>query len=202
MKYQSKVKAQFSLKLSLPLRMLLPILIFTTIHCTVQAQKDWKLSGSVGLGHAPSMTYDGLEGTGQLLIFSGDLEYKKIIGRLQYSPLIKNSYKGDFENQLKTNFSFHGSLGYNATVTEKLHVPIMLSAGGSLLTYNFSLSGVGGDTFTEGSPQGGITISPYYLITNKLSVQTMLRYHKGFKTDEKHEPIDIIDLSIGLRLTL
>lgn len=161
-----------------------------------QDDKDWKLAGAMTYGYAPKLSFDGSEGTGNLLIFTGDLSYKKIIGRLQYSTLLNNSYN------IKTSFSFHGSLGVNVSITENFYVPVMLSGGGSVFTYRASISGIGGSSFTEGSPQAGVTVAPYYQLTKNIGIQSMFRYHKGFTTNDDQTPIDVTDISIGVRLTL
>jgi len=186
MKYVSK---KFVLRVS---KIILSFLLFIAFNHNLQAQedKDWSLSGAITYGFAPKLSIDGFEDdkNGQLLIFSGDLSYKKFIGRLQYTTIL---------NESTTRIAFHGSLGVNVALADKLYVPVMLSGGGAIVTYRlFS------DSFTEGSPQIGVTVAPYYQITKHLAIQSIFRYHKGFKTNDDQRPVDLTDLSIGLRLTL
>jgi hypothetical protein len=79
----------------------------------------------------------------------------------------------------------------------------MVTAGGSFITYKNGFNGsTGGAVFTDGSPQLGVTISPYYLINEHVALMGTFRYLKGFVATDRSKAIELTKLSLGIRFTL
>ena len=156
------------------------------------------LSLSVGAsaGYAPLLTYGRSDRSGGEIALFADLEYGKAIGRFQFTYLLPGTVAND---NLKSGYAFHGSLGYNAPVTAQLSVPLMLTGGVSIV--RFTAFGSAG-TFTDASPQIGLTVSPYYKINDQIALQLALRYIHGFVADTRSDPIHLADALIGIRYTL
>jgi len=152
------------------------------------------------MGHMLNMTYGSNTGTANFLGIFGDLEIKRIIGRAQLTYVFPASFDGS--SNFDSGSGFHGSLGYNLKITDKIRLPLFLTAGASLIQYRNGIFGSQGDLFTDVSPQIGVTLSPYYKLTKNISVQATTRYLKGSKGGHRSQPIDITNISLGLRLTI
>ncbi len=179
-------------------RSLILICLIQLIALSTQAQLS--LSGGITYNYSPSLSYGERQDVGSLFSVFGDLEYQQIIGRLQFSSILAGTFES---GNLESGYGIHGSLGYNFAPTEQLRVPLMLTAGGSFITYNNGFNGsTSGSVFTDGSPQLGITISPYYLLNEHFALMGAFRYLKGFVATERSQAIDLTNLSIGIRFTL
>lgn len=165
---------------------------------TTQAQLS--LSGGFSFSHAPTLRYGNANETGNLFDVFADLQYKQVIGRAQYSSVLTGSVDS---GNMESGYGIHGSIGYSLPVTERLELPLMLTGGAAILTFNNGFSGsFAGDIFTDASPQFGVTISPHYRFTDHITAMGALRYLKGFETAEGNKAIDLLNLSVGIRLTL
>lgn len=154
------------------------------------------LSLGAAAGYAPILNYGSTEKSGAELALLADLEYGRIIGRLQFTYVLAGTVNS---SSLRSGYAFHGSLGYNARVSDQIFVPIMLTGGIGIISY--TAYGSSGTQFDAG-PQLGLTIAPYYKFTDQLSAFLSLRYIKGFIADRRSDPIDMADVLIGIRYTL
>lgn len=160
-----------------------------------QQNSSEPLSLSIGasVGYAPVLTFGNLEDSGAVIGLSGDLQYQNIIGQLDFVYVISETVSSDF---FTSGIGFFGSLGYKIVANENVHIPVMLTGGASIIEYRAF------DTFKDVSPQIGITLSPYYMLNEQMSVFAAFRYMKGFKGSESSDPIDVMGLTVGLRFTL
>jgi hypothetical protein len=158
----------------------------------------FELSIGGAIGYAPVLTHGNTKNNGAIVGVFGDLQIYKMIGRIQYtSALASTVSNGSFDR----GSALHGSIGVNVELTDRLQMPVMLAGGASFLTYTTSIFGGKGDTFQDVSPQIGIVITPYYLLTDNLALQGGLRYFKGFKGSDESEEINLMDISVGVRYT-
>lgn len=176
---------------------LLSLLMLSTLSLRAQLS----LSGGVSLGYAANLTYGERDDNGTLANIFADLQYKRIIGRIQYTGLLAGSFASE---NIESGFGVHGSLGYNIPITEQLHLPVMLSGGAAVITYNNGFNGSingSGSIFTDANPQFGVTLAPYFMLTEHLSVTSSLRFLRGFTVSEESETINLTDLALGIRYT-
>mgnify|MGYP006273530787 CR=1 FL=1 len=161
---------------------------------TAQLQSNKiELSLGASLGLAPALTYGNSEDSGALLNLFGDLRYQNVLGKLQFTYVLANT----LENESFSNgYGFFGALGYALPVNDRIEVPLMAIGGASIISYNAQ------GNFKDVSPQVGFAITPLYRINESLSLYTSLRYLKGFKGSEDSDPIDVMDLTVGIRITL
>jgi hypothetical protein len=176
------------------------LLMLAGVNANLQAQSgDLSLSGGISAGYAPTLTYGNEESSGLLTSLFGDLQYNKLIGRLQASIVLPGSVGID---NFESGYGFFGSLGYNPSLTDKLHLPLMVTGGAAFVSYNNSFGGSPGSTFTDVSPQVGFVVSPYYQLSSLLSLQAAFRWMKGFAAGVESDPINVALASLGIRLTL
>jgi len=157
------------------------------------------LSVGGSLGYAPRLSYGSSNASGALVNLFGDLQYNKLIGRLEASFVLPGSVN---DSNFKTGTGLYGSLGYNAAITDKLHIPLMLSGGAAFISYSNSYNGSQGNNFNDVSPQIGFDVSPYYQLNKIISLQVAFRYMKCFTSSSGNEAIDVSMISLGVRLTL
>ena len=176
---------------------LLCLLMLSTLSLKAQLS----LSGGISLGYAATMTYGERDDNGTLVNIFGDLQYNQIIGRVQYTGLLADSFASE---NVESGLGVHGSLGYNIPITEQFYFPIMLSGGVAVVTYNNGFSGSlnSGSIFTDANPQFGVTLAPYFMLSEHLSVTGSLRFLRGFTVREESEIINLTDLALGIRYTL
>ena len=166
----------------------------------LEAQSNkWSLSLGASIGYAPTLKYENNKTSGMLTGLFGDLQYRKIIGRIQVNSVLNGSVDKDFNDGW---YGFYGALGYNAAITDKFNLPMMLAGGAATVAYNTGLFGNSGDTFVEAGPQIGVVISPYYQIYRFISLHASFQLMKGFKTSSETSVIDMNSASLGLRFTL
>ncbi len=151
------------------------------------------LSIGVSAGYAPVLTFGNIEDSGAILGFSGDLQYQNIVGQFDFVYVLPETVSSE---SLTSGMGFFGSLGYKIIANENLHIPVMLTGGASIIRYSVF------NEFYDVSPQFGLTLSPYYMLNEKMSVFGAFRYMKGFKGSAQSDPIDLASVSIGLRFML
>lgn len=176
---------------------LIVLALFLIHSSSLQAQdKETDLSISLGasFGYSPALIYGKKESSGGLLSVFGELEYQNIMGRLQFTSALIASFN---TNSLEEGSALHGSLGYNVTLTDQVELPLLLTGGATFITY----SGLSGDSFSDVSPQVGVTVAPYYEITDLVSIQAAFRYLKGFSAGDRSQAIDLTDIALGIRLS-
>jgi len=120
------------------------------------------------LGYAANMSYGASDDTGTLANIFADLQYKRVIGRVQYTGLLAGSFASE---NVESGFGVHGSVGYNIPITEQFFLPVMLSGGVAVLTYNNGFSGTingGGNNFTDANPQFGVPWPPIICLVSTL----------------------------------
>ena len=185
-----------------PITFIVSICLFllASTHCKAQDRIQAKLSIGASLAYAPKITLGSSENSGIVSSVFGELEYGKLIGRLQYTSPLISTFNED--NNLDGGSSYHGSLGYSFSLKENLKLAVMLSGGAAVVNYNNGIFGSSGDQFTNVSPQVGINVFPTYQISPLVSVQGGLRYYKGFEAGDRGRASDLFDLGIGLRLSL
>ncbi|MCB0635945.1 MAG: hypothetical protein KDC54_04985 [Lewinella sp.] len=168
---------------------------------SLSAQRGQELQLSLGasLGYA-SVTYGERETAGSVAGLFAELSYGQAIGRLQVTNPLMSTFSD--ESNLEGGYGVHGSLGYNVFLTEQFHLPLMAVGGVTVLNYNNGFNGsTSGSEFTDASPQVGLLIAPYYQISPMVSIQGAFRYLKGFVASDESKAINLLDLSLGLRLT-
>jgi hypothetical protein len=176
------------------------IISFVTTDLMAQAPAGLRLSLAATVGYAPVVTHGNRDNAGSVLGIYGELEYGKVIGRLQYTRPLLSTFKKD-EN-LNSGVSYHGALGYRFDLSQQVFVGLLASGGATVIQYNNGFNGSSGDTFTNVSPQVGIIVAPAYQITDHFSIQLNLRYYKGFEAGDRGEASDLADVSVGLRFSL
>ncbi len=193
-------KINFRTYVTSHLALLLMALFFLSIESlNAQEENRFRLSLGATAGYAPLVTMGNDKNSGIVLGAFGDLEYGPIIGRLQFTKALKNTFSDD-DNQ-DGGEAYHGSLGYRLDVNEKLSIGLLLSGGATIVRYITSFNGSRGDEFTNVSPQVGGIISPVYKISEPLSIQAALRYYKGFEAGDRGLASDLADFSVGLRVS-
>lgn len=167
---------------------------------TLSLHAQLSLSGGVCLGYATNMSYGERDDNGTLANIFADLQYKRVIGRVQYTGLLAGSFASE---NVESGFGVHGSLGYNIEVTEQFYLPAMLTGGVAVITYNNGFNGSlsSGNLFTDANPQFGFTLAPYYMLNKNFSITSSLRFLRGFTVSEDSEIINLTDLALGIRLT-
>ena len=178
---------------------LLFLCTFFTIDLTAQERIPIRFSGAASVGYAPQITMGNDNNSGVVVGVYGEMEYGKLIGRLQFTKPLLSTFNED--SKLDRGEAYHGSLGYRLDVNEQFSVALMASGGATVIHYNVSIFGGRGDQFTNVSPQAGINIAPTYRFTDALSIQGNLRYYKGFKAGDRGRASDLTDVSIALRFS-
>lgn len=178
------------------LRTVFLLCLFLITSLSLRAQLS--LSGGVSLGYAVTMTYGNSDDNGTLVNIFGDLQYKRIIGRFQYTGLLPGGFGS---SNLNSGYGVHGSLGYSVSISEAFKLPLMATGGFSYISYNTGFNGSSGDTFGDASPQIGFTVSPYYMLNDQISVVGSLRYLNGFEASDRSKAINLTDLALGIRFT-
>ncbi|MCC5942344.1 MAG: hypothetical protein JJU37_12465 [Balneolaceae bacterium] len=173
------------------------ISVVASSEAVAQQQERQSLSLSLGasVGYAPILTYGINEDTGMLINLFGDLRHRQIIGQLKFSYALSETI-GDLN--FDEGYGFFGSLGYIASISEHAEIPFMLTGGASYITYSSTSS----NSFFDVSTQFGITISPFYQLNEQFSIYSAFRYLKGIDSENRDDAIDLMDISLGLRLTL
>lgn len=171
-------------------------LTIVTNPVNAQQQNPEQLSLSLGAsaGYAPTLTFGDYEDSGGIIGLSGDLQYQNIIGQLDFVYVLSETVGNDF---FMSGIGFFGSLGYKYVASDRVHIPIMVTGGASIIEY-----GAGSTTFKDVSPQIGFTLAPYYMLNENTSVYGSIRYMNGFKGSDESEPIDVFGITVGLRFTL
>lgn len=170
-------------------------LIYTPVSNAQQnSTEQFSLSIGASAGYAPMLTWGKTEGSGTLFQVFGDLQYHKMIGQLQFTYVIAESI--DDLSLVDAAYGYHGSLGYKAVVSDELHIPFMLTGGASVIEYTAF------DTWEDVSPQIGATITPYYKVNDLISIIGAFRYLKGFPSGDRGKSIDLMNVSVGVRLTI
>jgi len=180
---------------------LIVLALFLIQSSSLQAQdKETDLSISLGasVGYAPALIYGKKESSGGLVSVFGELQYQNIMGRLQFTSALVASFNS---SSLEQGSALHGSLGYNVTINDQLKLPLLLTGGATFITYRIGLNGSSGDSFSDVSPQVGVTVAPYYEITDLVSIQAAFRYLKGFSAGDRSQAIDLTDIALGIRLS-
>lgn len=178
--------------------MLLTLLLFLNVQISyAQEQTSNHLSLSIGAsaGYTPMLTWGMTDDTGTLFQVFGDLQYHKMVGQLQFTNVIAESI--DNFSLFDAAYGYHGSLGYKLTISDEFHIPLMLTGGASVIQYT-GLS----NTWNDVSPQVGVTITPYYKVNDLISITGAFRYLNGFPSGDRGKPIDLMDVSAGVRFTI
>lgn len=184
-----------ALKLNFTTRFFIFSLFFLGLSSSTYAQNNsFHISLGASVGYTPLVTLDEANYSGLITSLHGDMEYGKLMGRLQYSKPIVSTF--DTERLVDAN-AYHGSLGYQLSLKEELSLGLLLGGGATVITYK-SLS----DEFTNVSPQVGIEVIPIYRISKHFSIQGSARYYKGFEAGDRGDASDLFDLGIGLRISL
>lgn len=172
--------------------------LFTT-NLSAQEKMPLRFSGAASVGYAPQITMGNDNNSGIVVGIYGEMEYGKLIGRLQFTKPLLSTFKED--SYLDRGEAYHGSLGYRLDVNEQFSVALMASGGATVIHYTVSIFGSRGDQFTNVSPQVGINIAPTYQISDLLSVQGNVRYYKGFEAGDRGRASDLMDVSVGVRVS-
>jgi hypothetical protein len=179
--------------------LLLIVCSFLTINLSAQEQVPIRFSVAASVGYAPQITMGSDNNSGVVVGVYGEMEYGNLIGRLQFTKPSLGTFKED--SYLDGGEAYHGSLGYRLDVNEQFSVAIMASGGATVIHYTVSIFGSRGDQFTNVSPQVGINIAPTYQLTDLLSLQGNLRYYKGFEAGDRGRASDLMDVSVGVRVS-
>ncbi|MEZ4991595.1 MAG: hypothetical protein R2824_14340 [Saprospiraceae bacterium] len=182
-------------------RVILLLLFCSFLMTDLNAQDKiaLRLSLAANVGYAPLVTHGSKENSGIVAGFYGELEYGKIIGRLQYTTPLLTTFNED--NNLDGGTAYHGALGYRLDLSDQFFVGLLVSGGATVVQYNNGFNGSSGDTFTNVSPQVGVIIAPAYQISKLLSLQAGLRYYKGFEAGDRGQASDLADISVGIRVS-
>lgn len=175
---------------------LLLLFIFSTANQAYSQQSNTEqlsLSFGVSAGYAPIITFGEVDDSGAIVGFSGDLQYQNIIGQFDFVYVISETVSSE---NFSSGMGFFGSLGYKFEASDKFHIPIMATGGASIIEYQAF------NSYKDVSPQIGVTLSPYYMLNQGMSVYGSFRYMKGFKGSEESEPINVMGITVGLRFTL
>ncbi len=178
---------------------LLILFILLLIGPCGYAQSSDLLQISVGasVAYAPQLKFDGNSGSSGLGSVFADMEVKnRFIGRIQFSSLLISTLVGDQSEKATAGYTANGSLGYIfAPVPAKFRIPLMATAGTASITYRSN------GTFREQCIQIGITASPEYNLSPRISANATFRYLHGLTTADGN-PIDQTDLSIGIKFRI
>ncbi|KPM50043.1 outer membrane beta-barrel protein [Jiulongibacter sediminis] len=177
---------------------LILILIFLPF-LNVKAQTATHLSIGLKTGYAPLLQYGDDQTNGLTYGIFGDLQVNRIIGRLSYTGVAASTVPNQ---HFRSGNIFHGGVGYSFTINDKVDLPVLISGGAALITYNNGYGSWSGNKIWDANPQVGLLVAPCYKVTEKIAVQLNLRYLKGFTVDNRSEEINVGDVSIGLRFTL
>lgn len=182
-------------------RFMLLLIFFTgmSMHgINAQNQPTFRLSLAASAGYAPVVTLGTRENSGVVLSCYGELEYGKVIGRLQYTSPLLSTFS---EDNLNNGAAYHGALGYRFDLSDQFFIGMLLGGGATVTSYSNGINGSGGDRFTNVSPQAGVILAPTYQLNDLLSLQGGLRYYKGFKAGDRGRASDLMAISVGLRIS-
>ena len=180
--------------------LLVMVFAFSIFTRPVMAQLNgWSLSAGASLGFAPNPSYGSDKASTMLLGLQGDLQHDKLIGQFEVSISLPKSVSN---SNFISGYGIYGSLGYNVHVTDNFRIPLMLSAGAGIISYNNGINGSAGDTFHDANPQLGFILAPYYRLNRLVSIQAAYRWMKGFPVNSTSQEISQGSISLGIRLTL
>ncbi len=172
---------------------------FLTMNLSAQDQIPIHFSGAASIGYAPRITMGNDNNASIVVGVYGEMEYGKLIGRLQFTKPLLSSFKDD--SNFDRGEAYHGSLGYRLDINDQFSVALMASGGATVIHYSVRIFGSSGDQFTNVSPQAGVIIAPTYQFTDALSFQGNLRYYKGFEAGDRGKASDLMDVSAGVRVS-
>lgn len=173
------------------------LLLLPLFH--LAAQTPARLSIGPAVGYAPLLTYGSDQNSGLTYGIFGDLQIKNMIGRLSYTGVAKATVP---DKHFESGNLFQGTIGYSFKATDMIYIPVMISGGAAIITYNNGLSNGSGNNFWDANPQVGILLAPYYKLTDKIDLQLNLRYLKGFTVDNRSDEINVGDVNLGVRFSL
>lgn len=168
-------------------------LCFLGLAVVTRAQ-DFKISVGAGIGFAPIVTLDQANYSGVTTSIYGDMEYGKLMGRLQYTKPIMSTFNSD---RLEDGNAYHGALGYRLDLQDKLSLGLLIGGGATVISYR-AIS----DVFTNVSPQVGLEVIPVYRLSKHFSIQASARYYYGFEAGDRGDTSNLFDLGIGIRVSL
>lgn len=171
----------------------MPVLFSCSAYAQESNSEELSLSVGASVGVLPVLTFGNTEDSGAAIGISGDLQYQNIVGQLDFVYILSESVGND---NFTNGMGFFGSLGYKIEASEKIHIPVMATGGASIIEYDAF------GQYKDVSPQAGFTLAPYYMVNERTSVYSNIRYMKGFKGSEESEVIDLLGVTVGLRLTL
>jgi hypothetical protein len=169
------------------------ILFAGSAYAQQSDSEELSLSIGAAAGVVPVLTFGNVEDSGAAIGVSGDLQYQNIVGQLDFVYILSESVGND---NFTSGMGFFGSLGYKIEASDKIHIPIMATGGASIIEYEAF------GQYKDVSPQVGFTLAPYYMVNERTSVYSNIRYMKGFKGSEESDPIDLLGVTVGLRFTL
>lgn len=163
-----------------------------------QAAEPLALSIGAAVGYVPTLKYGREESSGAAFGVFGGLKHDKVIGQLDFTSILPGTVSNE---GFDSGYGFFGSIGYDAEVSDKVHVPLMLTGGASIIGYSSYtiFSGEKTGSYKDVSPQFGFTVAPYYTLNEKTSLYGALRYMKGSKGSDESEPIDLLGIAVGIR---
>jgi len=163
-----------------------------------QAPQPLSLSIGVAAGYVPILKYGPEKSSGAAFGVFGDLRHNNIIGQLDFTSIVSGTVSNE---AFDSGYGFFGSIGYDAEVSNKMHVPLMLTGGASIIGYSsYAIySGEKLSSYKDVSPQFGFTVAPYYMLNGKTSLYGALRYMKGSRGSDSSEPIDLLGIAVGIR---
>jgi len=169
-----------------------------TAHAQQQAPEPLALSIGAAVGYVPTLKYGAERSSGAAFGVFGDLKHNNVIGQLDFTSILPGTVSN---KAFDSGYGFFGSIGYDAEVSNRMHVPIMLSGGASIIAYSsYAIySGQKTGSYKDVSPQFGFTVAPYYTLNRKTSLYGALRYLKGSKGSDSSEPIDLLGIAVGIR---
>ena len=171
----------------------LPMLFSASAYAQESNSEELSLSVGASAGVFPVLTFGNTEDSGAAIAISGDLQYQNIVGQLDFFNILSEAVGND---NFTSGMGFFGSLGYKVEAHDKIHIPIMATGGAFIIEYEAFGS------YKDVSTQVGFTLAPYYVMNERTSVYSNIRYLKGFKGSEESDPIDLVGVIIGLRFTL
>lgn len=180
-----------------------PLMVIILFSCQdLQAQESnpalkFSLGGTIG--YTPMLKHGVKTQSGMVYSVFGELEYHKVIGRVQYTYLPLSSGS---ENRSSGGGAVLGTLGYTFPISERIYLPVMIGGGATYINYTVSIFGSQGDTFTDVAIQAGGILAPYYKVNDHVSVTGGVRFFKSVYEFDRSRAIDLADISVGIRLTL
>ena len=148
-----------------------------TAHAQQQAPEPLSLSVGAAAGYVPVLKYGAEKNSGAAFGVFGALQHKNVIGQLDFTSIVAGTVSND---SFDSGYGFFGSIGYDAEVSGNMHVPLMLTGGASIIGYSsYAIySGEKLSSYKDVSPQFGFTVAPYYILNEKTSLYSAVRYMK------------------------